>query len=87
MDALAAQHPQLQRFYSYDQATPADAADAVGYLSTAQLAQWLPENRDVDAYFLGPKPFMALVKRSLAELGVPESQTHYEFFGPAAALA
>lgn len=87
VDTLAAQHPQLQRFYSYDQATEADGADAVGYLTTEQLAQWLPENRDVDAYFLGPKPFMALVKRSLAALGVPESQTHYEFFGPAAALA
>lgn len=87
VDALAAQYPQLHRFYSYDQATEADGADAVGYLTTEQLAQWLPKNRDVDAYFLGPKPFMALVKRSLAALGVPESQTHYEFFGPAAALA
>ncbi|MDD2608610.1 MAG: NO-inducible flavohemoprotein [Giesbergeria sp.] len=87
VDALATQYPQLHRFYSYDQATEADGADAVGYLTTEQLAQWLPKNRDVDAYFLGPKPFMALVKRSLAALGVPESQTHYEFFGPAAALA
>lgn len=77
----------MQRFYSYDQATEADGADAVGYLTQEQLAQWLPENRDVDAYFLGPKPFMALVKRNLQALGVPESQTHYEFFGPAAALA
>ena len=40
----------------------------------------------MDAYFLGPKPFMALVKRSLKALGVPEAQTRFEFFGPAAAL-
>lgn len=84
IDALAVRHPQLQRFYCYDQAD--EGADAVGLLDQARLAQWLPANRDVDAYFLGPKPFMALVKRSLLALGVPEAQTRYEFFGPAAAL-
>ena len=35
---------------------------------------------------LGPKPFMRQVRRQLRELGVPESQTRYEFFGPAGAL-
>jgi nitric oxide dioxygenase len=40
----------------------------------------------VDAYFLGPKPFMRHVKKQLRELGIPESQTRYEFFGPASAL-
>ena len=84
LDALAARHPQLQRFYCYDQAD--EGADAVGLLDQARLAQWLPASRDVDAYVLGPKPFMALVKRSLLALGVPEAQTRYEFFGPAAAL-
>jgi nitric oxide dioxygenase len=87
VDALAARHPQLQRFYCYDQAGAADGADAVGLLDPQRLAQWLPATRDLDAYFLGPKPFMALVKRSLQALGVPEAQTRYEFFGPAAALS
>ena len=50
------------------------------------LAEWLPQERDVDAYFLGPKAFMAAVKRQLKGLGVPEQQSRYEFFGPAAAL-
>ena len=86
IDALAARHPQLKRFYCYDQAQPGDAVDAVGLLDPQRLAQWLPASRDVDAYFLGPRPFMALVQRSLKTLGVPEAQTHYEFFGPAAAL-
>lgn len=86
IDALAARHPQLQRFYCYDQATPADGADAIGLLDQERLAQWLPPTRDLDAYFLGPKPFMALVRRSLQALGVPEAQTRFEFFGPAAAL-
>lgn len=86
IDAWAARHPQLKRFYCYDQASDEDAVDATGGLTQEQLAQWLPASRDVDAYFLGPKPFMALVKRSLLALGVPEAQTRYEFFGPASAL-
>ena len=86
IDALAARHPQLKRFYCYDEAGAADGADAVGRLDPARLAQWLPGTSDVDAYFLGPKPFMALVKRGLRSLGVPEQQTRYEFFGPASAL-
>ena len=87
VDALAAQHPQLQRFYCYEKADDAEAAHATGYLTAQQLAAWLPETRDVDAYFLGPKPFMQAIKRQLAELGVPQAQARYEFFGPAEALA
>ncbi|MEW5757336.1 MAG: NO-inducible flavohemoprotein [Pseudomonadota bacterium] len=87
IDALAGRHPQLKRFNCYEQAADADAADAVGLLDQARLAQWLPETRDIDAYFLGPKPFMALIKRNLQALGIPEAQTRYEFFGPAAALS
>ncbi|MFP3681965.1 nitric oxide dioxygenase, partial [Pseudomonas sp. SIMBA_041] len=55
-------------------------------LSQELLAQWLGRERDVDAYFLGPKGFMAVIKRHLKGLGVPEQQSRYEFFGPAAAL-
>ena len=54
--------------------------------SATSGSNWLPEQRDLDAYFLGPKPFMAQVKKQLAELGVPQAQCRYEFFGPAAAL-
>lgn len=84
IDDLAAQHPQLQRFYCYDEHDA--SADHVGLLTEDVLARWLPANRDVDAYFLGPKGFMAAVKRQLKALGVPEKQSRYEFFGPAAAL-
>ena len=55
-------------------------------VTDALLDKWLPKNRDVDAYFLGPKSFMQAVKKHLKALGVPESQSRYEFFGPAAAL-
>src|SRR5690606_3439783 len=86
LDALAAAHPQLQRFYCLEQARAGDGADAHGRLSRELLQRWLPAERDLDVYFLGPKPFMAALKRDLRELGVPEAQTRYEFFGPAAAL-
>jgi nitric oxide dioxygenase len=86
VDQLAAVHPQLTRFYMYaEHKGQHPAPDAVGLLDAKQLGQWLPE-RDVDAYFLGPVPFMTAVKKSLSELGVPEAQTYYEFFGPAKAL-
>ncbi|MDR0209089.1 MAG: NO-inducible flavohemoprotein [Pseudomonas putida] len=86
IDDLAAGHPQLKRFYCYAEQDGKGEADAIGLLSQEQLGQWLPAERDVDAYFLGPKGFMAAVKRHLKGLGVPEQQSRYEFFGPAAAL-
>ncbi|MWV14918.1 NO-inducible flavohemoprotein [Pseudomonas sp. L-22-4S-12] len=86
VDELAAQHPQLQRFYCFEERRAGDGGDATGRLGREQLQAWLPAERDVDAYFLGPKPFMAQLKRELRELGVPVQQTRYEFFGPAAAL-
>jgi nitric oxide dioxygenase len=88
VDALAAAHPQLQRFYCYEAANDAGPQPhATGYLNQQQLGAWLPETRDVDAYFLGPTPFMKAVKSHLLELGVPQAQTYYEFFGPAESLA
>lgn len=84
IDALAAAHPQMQRYYVYEQGT--EGADATGFLSQKHLEQWIPASRDVDAYFLGPLPFMKAVKSHLREIGVPEAQSHYEFFGPAEAL-
>ena len=87
IEARNARHAQLKRFYVYDEhADEAQAPHAVGLLSSTQLAECLPVSRDVDAYFLGPKPFMRHVKKQLRELGVPEAQTRYEFFGPASAL-
>ncbi|KQZ44097.1 NO-inducible flavohemoprotein [Duganella sp. Root1480D1] len=87
VDGLAKRHPQLKRHYIYaEERAEHPQADAVGLLGNKELGQWLPQSRDVDAYFLGPVPFMQAVKRSLRELGVPEAQTYYEFFGPAKAL-
>ena len=84
VDELAEQYPQLQRFYCYEEHD--DGADHVGLLTEEVLAQWLPADRDADVYFLGPQGFMRSVKRHLKVLGVPEQQSRYEFFGPAALL-
>lgn len=86
VEDMRQKYPQIQRFFCYSEQREGDEADAVGFLTRERLAGWLPQDRDIDAYFLGPKPFMAQVKASLAALGVPGEQCRYEFFGPAAAL-
>lgn len=87
LDRLAQQHPQLQRFVCYEQTRAQDPApDATGMLSQEQLRRWMPASVDVDAYFVGPRAFMQAIKRHLRQIGVPETQSRFEFFGPAAAL-
>lgn len=87
VDGLASLYPQLKHFYCYAEDDGVSSpAHSVGLLDQQQLEQWLPEDRDLDAYFLGPKGFMAAVKRQLKAAGVPEQQSRYEFFGPASAL-
>ena len=85
VDDLVARSPQARRFYCHEK-TGTLPVDAQGRASAELLARWLPQARDMDAYFIGPPPFMAAVKRALGELGVPPAQMHWEFFGPAAAL-
>ncbi|KGE67619.1 MULTISPECIES: NO-inducible flavohemoprotein [Pseudomonas] len=79
-------NPALKRFFCYSEPRETDQGDATGFLTRERLGEWLPQDRDLDVYFLGPKPFMAQVKKHLGDLGVPASQCHYEFFGPASAL-
>ena len=85
VDDLVARSPQARSFYCHEQASTLPV-DAHGRACTELLARWLPQARDMDAYFIGPPPLMAAVKRALGELGVPPAQMHWEFFGPAAAL-
>ncbi len=87
VDGLAERHVQLKRFYCYDEHEGEHAQpDAVGLMTAERLDSWLPDNRDLDAYFLGPKAFMVAIRRQLQGLGVPEHQLRHEFFGPASAL-
>ncbi|PPU77520.1 MULTISPECIES: NO-inducible flavohemoprotein [Xanthomonas] len=92
IDAAAAAHPQLTHYYCYDTVAGAESQmpHGVGLLDAARLSQWMPADtsgaRDVDVYFLGPRPFMRMLRRQLSELGVPDAQVRFEFFGPASAL-
>jgi nitric oxide dioxygenase len=89
IDALAARHPHLQQYVCYNETRAGDAAPhAIGLLDRERLSQWMPAgaNGDVEAYFVGPKPFMRAVKHHLQDIGVPSAQSHYEFFGPASSL-
>jgi nitric oxide dioxygenase len=86
IDGLAARHPQLKRFYCYaedDGVSP--AADKVGLLSQEQLANGC---RRSAMWMLTSSGRRASWGDQAAPqgLGVPEQQSRYEFFGPAAAL-
>ena len=81
--------PQLKAWIVYedDAHTAAAQPDAVGRPTREQLQAWLPDTDTLNAYVLGPKPFMAQVKRDLRALGVADERSHHEFFGPSEALA
>ncbi|MEG0047481.1 MAG: nitric oxide dioxygenase, partial [Comamonas sp.] len=87
---LAGQHPQLQLRFGYEQnagAAPAAGVDVAQGLPDADLlTRWLPAERDVQAYYLGPVGFMRLAKQVLQRAGVPDAQARCEFFGPVQAL-
>ncbi|KQT11460.1 NO-inducible flavohemoprotein [Ramlibacter sp. Leaf400] len=87
VDALARQHGNVEVLYVYDQPRPQDQPHATGLLTQELLARQLPADRDVDVYFLGPKPFMQAVYRSGLALGVARERLRYEFFGPLEDLA
>lgn len=80
------QHQNLHCYFCYDEDAE-HIADIEGRINKDLLSQWIPQNRDVDAYFLGPKAFMIEINKLLKEIGIPEQQTHFEFFGPASELA
>jgi nitric oxide dioxygenase len=82
VDDIAARHDNVQVTYVYDRPRAGDRPHATGLVTRELLEQQLPGDRDVDLYFLGPKPFMQSVYRSGIELGVPQQQLRYEFFGP-----
>jgi nitric oxide dioxygenase len=88
LKAWKAHFPRFQSYVVYEEteAQGARIPDGVGRPTLDQLRRWLPADGNFDAYFLGPKPFMAFIKRSLHELGVPEDRSRYEFFGPAEEL-
>lgn len=82
IDGWARDYPRFTAHIVYEQGGHEDAPS--GRPSVEQLQAWVPV--EADAYFLGPKPFMGFVNRTLAQIGLPETRRHFEFFGPAEAL-
>ena len=87
----AAQFPQLQLRLCYERdpivTTLSNVKVATSMPDARLLRDWLPEQADVQAYFLGPIGFMRVALQALDMAGVPAAQRHHEFFGPAQALA
>lgn len=85
---MAAKHSNLTYYFAYDEIAEGcpEQPHHVGRPTHDVMAKWLPSDRDVDVYFLGPKPFMGAMKYLLKQAGVPEKQAKFEFFGPAEAL-
>ena len=82
---IAAEHPNIRTHFRYDAPLPRDLdqkhCDSVGLVDVAFLNEVLP-SCDAEFYFCGPQPFMVGLFHGLIDWGVPESQIHFEFFGP-----
>lgn len=75
-------YPRFTAHIVYE--TSAAGSAASGRPTREQMQAWIPG--DADIYFLGPRPFMSFINKTLTSLGFPEERRHYEFFGPAEAL-
>lgn len=85
LEELASQHDNLTIHFRYSDevgiASQATAHTSTGFIDTG-LIEALTQTRDAEFYFCGPKPFMVNIYHELAKWGVPDSQVHFEFFGP-----
>ncbi|WP_054025528.1 NO-inducible flavohemoprotein [Bacillus sp. FJAT-28004] len=89
VNLLASEHPQVSVYYCYVKPTERDLKEQLfhkeGYIDLPWL-QSIITDTDAAFYFCGPTPFMAAINHSLQQIGVADSDIHYEFFGPAASL-
>lgn len=87
--ALADEHNQLSVHWCYSDPTEEDLAqksfDKEGFVTTDWIRDIVQET-SASYYFCGPVPFMKQIYQSLKELGVPQQDVYYEFFGPAGNL-
>lgn len=90
LDELQRQYPNLNVHVRYSEPLPQDKVgethDSEGFFD-ADLIQSLVDGLEASYYFCGPAPMLALVNKLLAERGVASRNRHYEFFGPAEAMA
>lgn len=89
VNALAEKHPQLSVYYCYKEPTHRDHEQQLfhkeGYIDSPWL-QSIITDTNTAYYFCGPTPFMSAINGILQQWGVPNSDIHFEFFGPAASL-
>lgn len=79
------QYENFNSFTWYQQPLNSDRQDQdyqfKGLIDLAKLnATYLPNNAEI--YCCGPLPFMRLTVKQLLDLGIQQSQIHYECFGP-----
>lgn len=86
VDTLAASHDNITQTYVYSEPKPGCQPHATGFINKELIARLLSHNSDVEFYFIGPKPFMGVALSIAKQLGVPDDQVHYEFFGPSEEL-
>ncbi|MGX9460834.1 NO-inducible flavohemoprotein [Shewanella sp. A14] len=86
VDQLSMTHDHIKPLYIYSQPKPHCQPHATGFIDASLIAEQLPADRDVEFYLLGPIGFMQAALAIATDLGVPENQIHYEFFGPSEAL-
>jgi len=88
VETLAQRHDNIDYCFLYnepnaeDQAAIDDDKLQQGFVTQELLASKMPADCNVDLYFLGPKPFMSALWQHSKDLGIPENQVHFEFFGP-----
>ena len=80
MAQLVAQLPGARMHHWYEQLGARATSETVheGFLDLAEVD--VPA--DAQVYLCGPPPFMQAVRRGLDALDVPESNIHFEVFGP-----
>ena len=87
---LAAGNENIRTHVRYSQPSAEDLIgqhyDHAGHVDTELIREVLPD-KDFDFYLCGPTPFMRSLLNGLLDWGVPSQRIHYEFFGPASALA
>ncbi|WDE02265.1 NO-inducible flavohemoprotein [Thalassomonas actiniarum] len=86
VDQLASLHDHISPLYVYSNPEENCQPHATGFITEELVARQLPQDRDVELYFLGPVPFMRAALKIAKNLGLPDAQVHYEFFGPSEEL-
>jgi hypothetical protein len=86
LEQLAKAHPRFKLNVAYSSPTSSDLMGRdfqhVGRIDTTLLQHTLPHGRH-HFYICGPAPMMESLVPALAEWGVPDSDVHFEAFGPA----